>query len=121
MRVRIATDASRPDPVRIPLWRATVPEVRLLKHGGSHAHVAVGKWSERVEEPGTPGSPPPGTFYVAHYIQCRCGQVFVSRSQGTTKALWRGHHAQLVAEKNARSGFDAATARKEGHAHGNQM
>ena len=107
-------------------------------------HVAVKTWSERVQDEGDQtalgavvervgrgwrrftarrGDQAAGlpTSYLAHYIQCRCGRVFMSRQPATAKALLRGHQAQNRAEKNARSGFDAAAARKEGHAHGSDM
>ena len=73
-------------------------------------HVAVKRWSERLEEQGDPGSPPLGTFYVAHYIQCRCGRVFVSRHAGTTRSLHRVHRVQAIAEKRAR-GADLSASR----------
>jgi hypothetical protein len=106
-----------------------------------HEHAAVKTWSERVENqpdvnvagvvvkgagpgwrhllvrrPHEAGETP--TSYVAHYIQCRCGQVFVSRHAATTRSLLRTHVAQWVAEENARSGFDAAAARRDGENHG---
>jgi hypothetical protein len=65
-------------------------------------HVPVKRWSERVDEEAQPGSPPPGTFYVAHYIQCRCGEVFVSRHSAASRSLLRVHRAQRTAEKRAR-------------------
>ena len=104
-------------------------------------HVAVRSWSERVpdegdqaagivvEEPSSQGwrrftarrtsrAQGASTSYQAHYIQCRCGEVFKSRQPATAKALLRGHQAQIRAERKARSGFDAAAARESGHAHG---
>ena len=108
-----------------------------------HEHGAVRTWSERIEDPQDPnmggvvvGGAGPGwrhhliahrtheapggapTSYVAHYIQCRCGQVFVSRHSAKTRSLMRAHLAQGLAESNTRSGFDAAAARRDGENHG---
>ncbi len=84
-------------------------------------HVAVKHWSERVEEQARPGSPPPGTFYQAHFIQCRCGLVFTDRRRATVRSLHRAHRVQVVAEENARSGFDAAAYRESHHVHGSDL
>jgi hypothetical protein len=102
-----------------------------------HDHGAVKKWSERIQEDldseaagvvaegGGRGwrigrREAPGhaaTSYVAHYLQCRCGEIFASRHAATTRSLLRAHLAQWHAEANARSGFDAAAARRDGENH----
>ena len=78
-------------------------------------HVAVKRWSERVEERARAGSPPPGTFYVAHYLQCRCGEVFVSRHSAASRSLLRVHRVQRIAEKRARGAdLNASRLRESG-------
>ena len=79
-------------------------------------HVAVKRWSERREDEPTKGSPLPGTFYVAHCIQCRCGEVFVSRHALTSKSLLRVHRAQQLADKKARAGNITGSKLRESRA-----
>jgi hypothetical protein len=105
------------DHVAVKVWSERIDE----EHGAAVGGVVDGtrrSWRHPIaarshEEPG-----PAVTSSVAHYLQCRCGQVFVSPSSGTTRSLLRAHLAQSLAEADARSGFDAAAARRDGENHG---